>query len=186
MFAKPTNSAFDVEGYRVVVTRKRIKNLHMRLGAAGKELAVSAPLRFSDAQVAAFVREHLDWVQKQMMAREQSPAAAAAEASPQQVKAWRAWVEERTPALVEQWSARMGVECKKLAYRNMSSRWGSCIPETGRICINVRLALYPPECLEYVVVHELAHLRERGHGPAFKAVMDEFLPDWRKRRAKLR
>ena len=54
----------------------------------------------------------------------------------------------------------------------MTSRWGSCQPATGRICINVRLALYPPECLEYVVVHELCHLRERGHGPAFQALMD--------------
>ena len=57
---------------------------------------------------------------------------------------------------------------------------------TGRICINVRLALYPPECLEYVVVHELCHLLERGHGSRFKALMDAFMPDWRDRRAKLR
>ena len=50
------------------------------------------------------------------------------------------------------------MKAQKLAYRNMKSRWGSCQPSTGRICINVRLALYPPECLEYVVVHELCHL----------------------------
>lgn len=56
----------------------------------------------------------------------------------------------------------------------------------GRICINVRLALYPPECLEYVVVHELCHLLERGHGPRFHALMDTFMPDWKERRAKLR
>ena len=62
----------------------------------------------------------------------------------------------------------MGVKAGRLAYRNMTSRWGSCQPATGRICINVRLALYPPECLEYVVVHELCHLRERGHGQRFK------------------
>ncbi|WP_270295883.1 M48 family metallopeptidase [Eggerthella sinensis] len=82
--------------------------------------------------------------------------------------------------------AIMGVKAGKLAYRNMTSRWGSCQPATGRICINVRLALYPPECLEYVVVHELCHLLERGHGPRFKALMDAFMPDWRTRRAKLR
>ena len=62
-----------------------------------------------------------------------------------------------------------GVKAGKLAYRNMTSRWGSCQPATGRICINVRLALYPPGCLEYVVVHELCHLLERGHGSRFKA-----------------
>ncbi|MFR1639341.1 MAG: M48 family metallopeptidase [Eggerthellaceae bacterium] len=79
-----------------------------------------------------------------------------------------------------------GREGRQLAYRNTTSRWGSCQPATGRICINVRLALYPPECLEYVVVHELCHLLERGHGPRFKELMDAFMPDWRERRAKLR
>ena len=80
----------------------------------------------------------------------------------------------------------MGVRAGKVAYRNMTSRWGSCQPSTGRICINVRLALYPPECLEYVVVHELCHLLERGHGPRFHELMDAFMPDWKTRRAKLR
>ena len=73
-----------------------------------------------------------------------------------------------------------------LAYRNMRSRWGSCQPETGRICINTRLALYPPECLEYVVVHELAHLLEANHGPAFYAILDRALPTWKSARDKLR
>lgn len=63
---------------------------------------------------------------------------------------------------------------------------GQLPTRTGRICINVRLALYPPECLEYVVVHELCHLRERGHGQRFKDLMDTYMPDWRERRAKLR
>ena len=80
----------------------------------------------------------------------------------------------------------MGVKVGSLAYRNMTSRWGSCQPSTGRICINVRLALYPPECLEYVVVHELCHLLERGHGPRFHQLMDHFMPDWKQRRDKLR
>ena len=62
----------------------------------------------------------------------------------------------------------------------------ACVPSTGRICINVRLALYPPECLEYVVVHELCHLLERGHGPRFHQLMDRFMPDWKQRRDKLR
>ena len=75
----------------------------------------------------------------------------------------------------------MGVRAGKLAYRNMTSRWGSCQPSTGRICINVRLALYPPECLEYVVVHELCHMLEPNHGAGFKALMTKVMPDWKQR-----
>ena len=107
-------------------------------------------------------------------------------ATPEEVAAWRAIVEGLTPGLIERWSAVMGVTPGKLAYRNMKSRWGSCQPSTGRICINVRLALYPPQCLEYVVVHELAHLIVRGHGPEFHAVLDRYLPTWRDAKKLLR
>ncbi len=103
-----------------------------------------------------------------------------------EVRAWRAAVETAAPVLVAKWERIMGVHAGKLAYRNMRSRWGSCQPATGRICLNVRLALYPPECLEYVVVHELAHLIVAGHGSEFRRVMDSFLPDWQSVAAKLR
>lgn len=50
------------------------------------------------------------------------------------------------------------------------------------MCINTRLALYPPRCLEYVVVHELVHMLEPSHNARFHELMDGFLPDWRERR----
>lgn len=112
--------------------------------------------------------------------------ARASQATPEEVAQWREVVSACVPALIAAWEPIMGVKAGKLAYRNMTSRWGSCQPSTGRICINVRLALYPPECLEYVVVHELCHLLERGHGPRFHQLMDTFMPDWKQRRAKLR
>lgn len=115
-----------------------------------------------------------------------TPMAQASQASKAEVAQWRAVVQACVPALVAAWEPIMGVKAGQLAYRNMTSRWGSCQPSTGRICINVRLALYPPECLEYVVVHELCHLLERGHGPRFHQLMDRFMPDWKQRRDKLR
>lgn len=62
---------------------------------------------------------------------------------------------------------------------------GSCNPTTGHVTLNLELARRQPESLEYVTVHELAHLLERGHGPAFTRLMDGFLPDWRVRRDRL-
>ena len=140
----------------------------------------------SEARIAAFVREKRSWIDARRVEAATSVAGRAANATPEEIAQWRAVVESFVPLLVEKWEPVMGVRAGKLVYRNMTSRWGSCQPSTGRICINVRLALYPPECLEYVVVHELCHLIERGHGPAFQAAMDRFLPDWRERRAKLR
>ncbi|WP_101723529.1 M48 family metallopeptidase [Eggerthella timonensis] len=175
-----------VDGLVVRLTRKRIKNLNLRIHRSGGFVEVSAPTYVRDRDVERFVREKRPWIDAKLAQVAASPAAVAAEAAPEQVAAWRAVVEACVPALVEAWEPIMGVKAGTLAYRNMTSRWGSCQPSTGRICINVRLALYPPECLEYVVVHELCHLLERGHGPRFKALMDAFMPDWRTRRAKLR
>lgn len=58
----------------------------------------------------------------------------------------------------------------------MKTRWGSCTPKTGAIRINARLAAYPPECLEFVVAHELVHLLEPSHNARFHALLDEFCP----------
>lgn len=175
----------DVDGLPVRLVRKRVKNVNLRVLPPDGRVEVSAPARTSTRMVCAFVREKRAWIEAQQARLASSPAAKAAAATPEEVAEWRAVVAACTPALIEAWEPIIGVKAGRLAFRNMTSRWGSCQPATGRICINVRLALYPPECLEYVVVHELCHLRERGHGPAFKALMDRYLPDWRTRKAKL-
>lgn len=60
----------------------------------------------------------------------------------------------------------------------MKTLWGSCNTGTAGIWLNLELAKKPPECLEYVVVHELIHLLERHHNARFMAHMDDFLPNW--------
>lgn len=67
----------------------------------------------------------------------------------------------------------------------MNTKWGSCNHDSGRIWINLELAKKHPLCLEYVVVHEMAHLRERRHDEDFAKLMDSLLPDWRARRDEL-
>ena len=61
----------------------------------------------------------------------------------------------------------------------MKTKWGSCNRETGHIWFNLELAKKHPTVLEYIVVHEMAHLLERNHDERFIALMDKFLPDWR-------
>lgn len=175
-----------VDGLDVRITRKRIKNVHLRVQPPDGRVEVSAPLRTSEALIVDFVRSKRAWIEQQRRAIADSPRAQAAEATDAEQAEWKAIVSACVPALVEKWEPVLGVKAGKLAYRNMKSRWGSCQPATGRICINTRLALYPPECLEYVVVHELCHLRVSGHGPQFWALMDAALPHWREARAKLR
>ncbi|MBQ9001945.1 MAG: M48 family metallopeptidase [Eggerthellaceae bacterium] len=168
-----------------VIEKKRLKHPNLRVQPDGR-VEFSVPHGYPPEFIVDFVREKHDWIVKAQQKYETSPMGRAATASQQEVREWRQVVEAFTPALVEKWEPVLGVKAGKLAYRKMKSRWGSCQPSTGRICINVVLALYPPECLEYVVVHELAHLLVPGHGPEFHAIMDRVMPDWKQRRAKLR
>ena len=175
-----------VDGIEVRLSRKRVKNLNLRISRDGSHVDVSAPSWMSEDEVRGFVRRKAAWIESHLAQAADTPMARASQATPEEVARWREVISACVPALVAAWEPIMGVKAGKLAYRNMTSRWGSCQPATGRICINVRLALYPPECLEYVVVHELCHLLERGHGPRFHQLMDAFMPDWKQRRAKLR
>lgn len=90
---------------------------------------------------------------------------------------YRTEVLRALPDVVERMEARIGVHATRWSVRVMKTRWGSCTPKTGAIRINARLAAYPPECLEFVVAHELVHLLEPSHNARFHALLDEFCPD---------
>ncbi len=105
----------------------------------------------------------------------------------QALQPWQAGlVRSAATPLLERWAAVLQVQPSSLAIRPMRSRWGSCTPASGRICLSSELACRAPDLLEYVVVHELAHLLEANHGPRFWAHVARCLPDWAERRQRLR
>jgi predicted metal-dependent hydrolase len=99
---------------------------------------------------------------------------------------YRRQLRDRIPALIATWEPVMGVSVAAWGVKRMRTRWGSCNPQARRIWLSLELARRPISCLEYVVVHEMVHLLERGHNRRFYAFMDRFLPDWRLARAQLR
>ncbi|MDO4502491.1 MAG: SprT family zinc-dependent metalloprotease [Coriobacteriia bacterium] len=174
-----------VDDLEVWVIRKCVKNLNLRVTSPDARIEVSAPYGTPDQVIFEFVRQKRPWILQHQERVLNSTMARADGASKAEVEEWRRLVKAFAPPLVAKWEPVLGVRAQKLAFRNMTSRWGSCQPSTGRICLNIRLALYPPECLEYVVVHELCHLRVSGHGPAFWALVEACLPNYRDARAKL-
>jgi predicted metal-dependent hydrolase len=86
------------------------------------------------------------------------------------------------PKLIAKWEPLVGASVREWGIKKMRTRWGTCNPEARRIWINLELAKKPPECLEYIVVHELVHLIERTHNDNFKAHMDRLMPTWRMHR----
>ena len=98
---------------------------------------------------------------------------------------YREQLRRAIPDVLGKWEPKVAVTVPKWSIRRMKTKWGSCNRETGHIRFNVELAKKHPECLEYVVVHEMTHLLERGHGERFTELMDKVLPDWRARRDRL-
>jgi predicted metal-dependent hydrolase len=86
--------------------------------------------------------------------------------------------------LVATWSGVLGVTAMDWRVRKMRTKWGSC-SAAGRLWFNLELAEKPRRTIQYIVVHELAHLIERRHDAAFQALMDHHLPDWREARREL-
>ena len=79
----------------------------------------------------------------------------------------------------------MGVKVEKFFVQRMKTRWGSCNHLSRNIRINTELAKKPPQCLEYIIVHEMVHLKEPSHNSRFIALMDGFMPQWRNYREEL-
>ena len=100
--------------------------------------------------------------------------------------AWyREQLKERLPQLLYTWEKTLGVKAGKVFVQKMKTKWGSCNPVARNIRLNTDLAKKPPQCLEYIVAHELSHLLERRHNDRFTALMDAHVPQWRQYREML-
>lgn len=95
------------------------------------------------------------------------------------VEEWyRAQLKQEVTPLLLKWEPLIGVKVERLFVQQMKTKWGSCSPKSGNIRLNTDLAKKPPECLEYVLVHEMVHLLEPTHNSRFVSLMDSFVPKW--------
>lgn len=107
-------------------------------------------------------------------------AASSAERRECMLQAWyRERLRERAAPLIDKWQIALGVRVEAWGIKRMKTKWGSCTSASRRIWLNLELIKKPPECLEYLIVHELAHLLVRHHDDRFHALMDRHMPRWR-------
>lgn len=96
------------------------------------------------------------------------------------------WYRSELKTLVEpmigRWAPKLGIAEPEWAVKRMRTRWGTCNADIPRVWLNLELIKKPTQCIEYVVVHELAHIIEKNHTDRFRAVMDEAMPQWRAHR----
>lgn len=98
---------------------------------------------------------------------------------------YREELKRRIPELLEKWQPIVGRTVNFWGIKKMKTKWGSCNTLSGRIWLNLELAKKPPECLEYILVHEMVHLLESSHNARFSTLMSEFMPKWKSLRQEL-
>jgi len=102
------------------------------------------------------------------------------------MKEWyRDLLKRQIPALIEKWESNLNVKVKDWGVRQMKTKWGSCNIEGKRIWVNLELGKKHKHSLDYVILHEMIHLKERRHTDRFKALLDKHMPSWRQRREEL-
>ena len=160
-----------IEGIQIEVQKKRIKNLHLHVKADGS-VYVTIPRYISLKEAENFARANIDWIRKQQSKNALRPGK-------EDYEAQRESLIQRIRPLLWKWEGMTDLRCKSWHVRYMTSRWGSCIPDKGRICFNLQLADKSDVCLEYVILHELLHLKYRGHGEEFKRELTRYMPEWK-------
>ncbi len=153
---------------------------------ADLRVLVRAPLRCPKREIEQFVTSHEDWIERHLaIQRERAVAAAARQVSAEEEARLRALAAQVIPSRVAYYSKVMGLTPTGVRITSAQKRFGSCSSKNS-LCFSWRLMQYPPEAIDYVVVHELAHIRHHNHSAAFYALLAQFLPDHCERRALLR
>ncbi len=147
------------------IHRQNRRTLVMKRTPVGLVVFIPRWLKPGDSQVKRFIADGV--------AKLGLPAPTSQQTSPADLR-----------ALLSAWVQRLDVQPGRVQFRAMYRKWGSCSSK-GNITLNTALCDVPPDLAEYVILHELVHLRVFNHGKAFKALMSAHMPDWREREQRL-
>ena len=150
-----------------------------------RRLVVRAPYAATAEDIRRVVDSHRDWVEKTVRRQQEQLAASPPEPTAREMEELARQGREYLPRRVAYWAARMDVMPTGLQITAARTRWGSCSGKNS-LCFSLFLMRYPPEAIDAVVVHELAHIRHKNHGPDFYRFVEKTLPDYRQRIALLK
>ena len=173
---RPSAGAQPPERY--FIRHRRARRYILRLDPDGR-VRVTIPRGGSKREAAAFADRHDSWVERQR-ARVQAVGRFNGDRDAARAEAARV-----LPPLLHTWATRLGLDVGSVHVRDQRTRWGSC-GGNGRICLNWRLVLMPDWVRDYVIVHELMHLKRMDHSPRFWRLVGEAYPRWGEARAWLR
>ena len=169
------------QGYKLIRSSRRTVNLQIDRDG---QLLVRAPYLVPEREIRRIVEQNADWIRRQ---REISARRREAHPEPteEEKKAFIRRAKEILPPKVERYAALLGVRPAGITVTSARTRFGSCSAK-NRLSFSWRLMDYPEEAIDYVVVHELCHIRHHDHSPAFYDLIASVMPDHKARRALLR
>ena len=166
--------------YKIIRSQRKTISIEIK---KDKSITVRAPLRASDEYVDKVVRSKKAWIEKHLASISEKDVEK--ELTPLQIKAYTDAAKKILPEKVRYYSGIMGIYPTAITVTGARTRFGSCSGK-NRICFSYHLMRYPEAAIDYVVVHELAHIKHKNHGKEFYAFIEKFLPDYKEREKILR
>lgn len=149
-------------------------------------MIVTAPIRVSLSLIESFLSEKSDWISRQIDFLKKFPKSKISPAEEKKLfKLHKARAKVRAEEMTVANCARYGFLYNKISIRNSRSRWGSCSSK-GTLSFNYKIVFLPERLANYLVTHEICHLKEHNHGKRFWALVAETIPDYALRRRELR
>ena len=168
--------------YKIIRSDRKTLSIEVKRDLS---VIVRAPKRVSDEKIRAFVEKYSDWIDEHVKMRRRSQENAPKEPSEEEIKAMRELAKREIAPLVNKYAAVMNVKPSGVKITSARSRLGSCSPKNS-LCFSLFLMSYPKPVIEYVVVHELAHILHKNHGMSFYAEIGKIIPDFQERRKEIR
>ena len=157
----------------IAIERRKIKNINIYVKPPNGDVLVTVPMRVSNEEVFRFLKKKEEWILKNHEKVKNRQNSSQQEINLEQ----RKWLEDKIIEYAMRWESIMKVHANGFTIRDMKTRWGSCSSEKN-LNFNWKLILAPPEVLDYVVVHELCHLKEMNHSKAFWDEVGKVMPEY--------
>ncbi len=161
--------------YEIIYSKRKTLSVSVR----NRNVVVRAPIGLPKGIIAEFLEKHREWIKKQLEKSllRTDPIDAMSKG---EIEALRSEARKILTAKTQKFSEIMGLKCGRITITGAKTRFGSCSSK-GNISYSYRLMLCPDEAIDYVVVHELAHLKEMNHSKRFYALIENVLPDYKER-----
>ena len=166
----------------MIFVKKNVKRISIRIND-NLEAVVTYPLLFPKRKAEKFARKNEAWINNAINEKRAFQEAHYCE-NVTSDEAKKKLIEIATPML-KYWETVTGLKAKKLRARYMTTRWGSYSRKTGAITLSTQLLGFDEEVINYIVLHELAHVKYPNHGADFKFFVAKYMPNWKEHRASL-